>query len=53
MAWSHVCTLYISYNIIVVLMTHYNNSKVVATCNYNATPKKIKHGWLHIYVWCV
>jgi hypothetical protein len=51
--WLHVCTLYISCNIIIASMTHYNNSKVIDTCNYNVITEKVKHGWLHMYVWCV
>jgi len=53
LAWSHVCTLYISCNILVALMTHYNNFKVIVTCNYNVIPKKLKHGWLQMYIQCV
>jgi len=34
-------------------MAHYNSFKIVATCNYNATPRKAKYGWLHMYVQCV
>jgi hypothetical protein len=55
--WTHgiiVCMYIVStYNIIVVLVAHYNSFKVVVTCNYNVTLEKVKHGWLHMYVWCL
>jgi hypothetical protein len=50
MAWSHVCTLYTSCNIVVALMAHLQLFlKVVVTCNYNAIFEK-NQTWLIIYV---
>jgi hypothetical protein len=44
---SMIASMYIilNCNIVVALVAHYNNYKVVATCNYNATLEKVKT-WL-------
>jgi len=47
------CMYITNYNIIVMLKHIYNNFKIFVTCNYSATPKKIKHGLLWMYVQCV
>ncbi len=40
--------IYIDYTLVTTQLLSqrhiYNNSKIVVTCNYNVTPKKVKHG---------